>query len=183
MKNSAKSITSHQTSWVMLFILLSTNFHCANSECPEGTSKVSKDNIEECVKPSGVRHGAYLKKYKNGQTLTKGYYINGLQEGKWETWWSNGNRKVECSFKNGGLHGVYREWHSNGQFYFEAEYEKGIKIRQYPFLEEQNRLTLCCDQHANLEICMTKDGVSIDEILNSEERISKSQSMCRHARQ
>jgi hypothetical protein len=163
----------------MLFFLVLANNHCNTSKCPGDATVVRKGNVEECVTPSGVRHGFYLEKNSKGHEIEKGYYIKGKKNGKWESWWDNGEKKVECNFKDGKLHGVYREWHLNGKFYFESEYFNGKKVSHSPSLKEVEHFLVCCDDNGILEICMTKDGVQLDQIIDKKELRAKSQLMCR----
>lgn len=59
----------------------------------------------------------YLREYfyENGKLATKGWYINGKQDGLWEWWYENGNKKDEATINQGLYIEQRKHWFANGK--------------------------------------------------------------------
>jgi hypothetical protein len=101
-------------------------------------------NIAEVLHPSGavrfryarvlspdgkswIRHGLFRAYSEDGQLVSEGMYVNGLEEGRWRDFHSNGHLAAEGSYSAGKEHGVWRHWKADGTPEAATNYVNGVE--------------------------------------------------------
>ena len=77
--------------------------------------------------------GEYLVFFENGDTLTGGFYKNGLKNGKWS--WKNdtGKMDMEGGFEGGMQNGIWNYYFSSGELSYKASFLKGKKHGEWHY--------------------------------------------------
>ncbi|MXO06832.1 toxin-antitoxin system YwqK family antitoxin [Flavobacterium sp. HBTb2-11-1] len=84
---------------------------------------------------NGIQNGLYESFYENGKLETRTNWLNGETEGKSEIWYENGQKKGIQFYKSGLTNGNYKLWHSNGKLradmYFSMGKKNGKAVKYY----------------------------------------------------
>lgn len=69
-----------------------------------------------------IRHGLFTEFHPNGQLVSEGTYVNGLEEGPWRDFYENGQLAAEGQYAVGVEEGVWRYWNSQGELESTEDY-------------------------------------------------------------
>lgn len=86
--------------------------------------------------------GEYIELYKNGLPKMRGQKVNGVRQGKWQSWHPNGAKASEVSYVDGKENGKYIVYHDNGQIRHTGRYSMGEKVDKWKFYSEEGELVL-----------------------------------------
>jgi len=64
-----------------------------------------------------------INKWRNGKISSKGYMLDGTEQGTWQYWDSLGNKVEETNFLRGRLHGKSTIYYTNGKKHIESNYK------------------------------------------------------------
>lgn len=77
---------------------------------------------------SGYRDGTYIKFYPSGDEVeTKGYYQQGLKNGRWTGYYQNGNVEEIMFYIDGELEGGYESFYKNTKLHRKGLYLQSLK--------------------------------------------------------
>lgn len=77
----------------------------------------------------GLLEGDFVEYDENGEQLTRGQYISGMEEGDW--FYRHGEKIEKGSFYEGQQIGTWRTWFANGKVASEVQYEQGLPDGYY----------------------------------------------------
>ena len=103
------------------------------------SGKISGYNKKGAI-VNGVREGAWVDYWSNGQLWSKGNYKNGKQDGAWFIFYNNGQLRIKENYKNGKLDGAWVAYYSNGQLRFKGNYKNGESEGAWVGFEEDGRV-------------------------------------------
>lgn len=69
--------------------------------------------------------GDYLELYPDKAIKQKGKYVNGLKDGKWQTWFQNGEKESVTTWDNGFRNGVFEIYSAEGKLQKSGNYKSG----------------------------------------------------------
>jgi antitoxin component YwqK of YwqJK toxin-antitoxin module len=72
----------------------------------------------------GKRHGEWKAWGENGNLMTIGHYINGVENGHKVVYYPNGNKRYEGDFKDDKRVGVWKFWLQDGTLAKEINYDE-----------------------------------------------------------
>lgn len=75
-----------------------------------------------------IRHGEYIRWYRNGVMAHKGSFQFGEPTGEAEWWHTNGQRQVVGKYADGQPGGQWVWWHDNGMRKISGEYYAGTQV-------------------------------------------------------
>lgn len=85
---------------------------------------------------NGKEEGEHKSWYENGRLRERRYYVGGKKEGTHFGWYENGSRRFEYQYKGDLFHGAYLEWFADGQpfrrHHFSGGHESGSQQVWYP---------------------------------------------------
>ena len=122
---------------ILLTILLSTSFSTFALEldnsfkafCYESPKVQKRNGVYYLPNKQEPFTGQNVCVYKSDDWLpqyhSKGYFLNGLRDGKWTWWYESGQKWTEINYINGSLEGKFIWWYKNGQTAEEKEYING----------------------------------------------------------
>lgn len=87
-----------------------------------------------------VRHGKYVRWYRNGVIAHQGSYQFGEPSGEAEWWHPNGQRQVVGSYVDGEPDGQWVWWHDNGMRKISGEYYAGTQVGLWRSWSAQGQL-------------------------------------------
>jgi len=74
-------------------------------------------------KVRNLKHGKYIKNFRNGQTQARGTYDSGKQIGLWVMYYESGQIRSKVSYKAEKLNGKAAYWYESGQLKSIANYK------------------------------------------------------------
>ena len=86
--------------------------------------------------------GEYLELYNNDLPKMRGHKVDGLRQGKWESWHFTGTKASEGYYVDGKEHGIYTVFHENGKISHKGRFEMGKRIGSWKFYSEEGELIL-----------------------------------------
>jgi len=98
------------------------------------------NTIEYTINEKGQKHGMYLIRHRNGQTMIVQSYINGIMEGPSIEYYPSGQIKMMSRFKYNRLEGEFTEWYENGLIKEESYYQDGVKHGESTIWSLHNRI-------------------------------------------
>jgi len=109
------------------------------------------ENDEYYLRTAWDEHGEIMVEDGNGEYITyydstanvleKGYYKDGLREGKWLVYYPEFEAiQLEQHYHNGALHGEIKTYYANGLPFTEGEFEEGKKIGDWNWYYENGQL-------------------------------------------
>ena len=87
-----------------------------------------------------VMHGLAITYHANGQTESRGKYLEGKKHGEFVWWYENGQKKSAGSYQNGKEDGRWNWWHENGIPKARGSYRLGAQIGQWSTWNESGKL-------------------------------------------
>jgi len=90
------------------------------------TGKVTGD--EQGTFKNGVKEGAWVEYFENGQLRFKQNYKNGMLEGAFISYYKNGQLFAKGNHKNSKREGAWVYYHENGQLEHKGNLKNGKKI-------------------------------------------------------
>lgn len=68
------------------------------------------------------------KGYKDGRVVEEIEYVNGVKNGKYNTYYDNGSPLSVGTYKDGSLSGMFTAYYPNGKVQFQGEYSYGVRM-------------------------------------------------------
>jgi len=93
---------------------------------------IYKSNGEYAIQgeiKNGLKYGAHIQWYENGQKMSEVSYIDGKEEGIATAWYENGQKMMEINYKDGNEDGKGTEWNEDGIISSEAIFKDGDCIK------------------------------------------------------
>jgi len=100
---------------VLIYVFILFLVSCSNKDVRVEYYSNGQIHLKCEISANGVRDGAYISYYQNGQKRSEGNYKNDKQTGFWITWHENGNKSSEGSYKNGLQTNEWRFYYKNGK--------------------------------------------------------------------
>ena len=73
-----------------------------------------------------LKHGICMKWTQAGTLEMRGEFVDGLPDGRMETWYDTGQRKMTSTWRSGKLHGPLTSWDLSGTVILRREYVYGM---------------------------------------------------------
>ena len=80
--------------------------------------------------------------HSNGNSKSKGLYIEGEKDGHWEDYYENGQLKRIINFKSGKKDGIWKQYHPNTKLWCKGYFKDGEKIGEWLYYDENGNLYL-----------------------------------------
>lgn len=71
--------------------------------------------------------GIYQSWWRNGNRKSKGFFVNGKENGPIYIWWKNGNKEAIGKFVNGKVDGEGLSWFQSGRRHTKVFYTDGVE--------------------------------------------------------
>lgn len=156
-------------------MLVFSAFTGCSPQTPEGTVRpftregraglIIVEGSEVFREGKWVKHGPFVFRDELGEEISRGTYVNGLEDGPWTQRYEDGSRGVG-SFVNGEREGQWRTFHPNGKLQDAGEYSKGMRTGRWVSLRDDGtRLRTAEYVDGKKEGKVTwyrKDGATVD---------------------
>jgi len=90
------------------------------------------DNMEKGNYVDGKEEGLWETYYSNGNLMYKGPYKNGLKDGIWELYWFNGKLAEKGSYVNNDADGIWEYYNEDGSLKERGLYKYDKLVKQLP---------------------------------------------------
>ena len=106
-----------------------------------------KDGSLILVEPySNGKINGVSKGYKNKQVVEEIEYVNGVKNGKFNTYYDNGRPLSVGRYKDGLLSGMFTTYYPNGAVQYKGEYSYGVRMGIWVTYDEQGN-EISSDRH------------------------------------
>ena len=119
---------------IKFFTITCTFFLTISYSCKGKTQQTVK-------KPAKNNTSTYknVENYPNGNLKIKGDIVNGIKQGKWESFYENGNKWSECTYVFGKRNGIYKTFYPNGNLKMHGVYQEDKKVDVWFFYLENGK--------------------------------------------
>lgn len=134
-----------------LILIFSVSLFSCNNNSDTETNSDNTETIEEVELYNGIPiskeepdnyTGEYLELYKNDLPKMRGHKVDGIRQGKWQSWHFTGAIASEANYIDGKEDGLYTVYHDNGKIRHQGFYEMGIKKGSWKFFTEEGDLAI-----------------------------------------
>lgn len=112
----------------------------ASHELFTGTIVDTNNVIIKISVVNGVKNGKFETFYLNGQIEKSGNIFNNKNEGEWKYYYKNGQIESEGNFHNDQPDGRWDSYYDNGQLQSTGNYAGGKMIGLWSFYDKKGRL-------------------------------------------
>lgn len=106
-------------------------------ECPAGSWRVCHGVFHWCRNPAGVRHGAWIRLFPNGEISLQIEYKDGQRHGPWTQWYPGGKKWKQGAYNRGKEHGSWNGWYPNGQQSYIHLYDNDAPVGHWIHWDEK----------------------------------------------
>jgi len=89
---------------------------------------------------NGIKHGAFITFYHNGEYEKYGLIENDKNVGDWSYFYPNGQLESMGSFENNKANGIWTNYHPNGKIKAEGEYKEGEQHGYWKYYNQSGKL-------------------------------------------
>jgi hypothetical protein len=106
----------------------------------------------------GIKHGAFITFYTNGNYEKYGMVENDVNIGTWSYFYPDGQLESTGSFKNNKPEGEWVSYYPNGKIKAKGEYIEGEQHGRWKFYDEEGEL---------INVYIFGNGVFLEKLINS----------------
>lgn len=103
------------------------NFYTQKALCPNGTQafqQITPTTVSHFCRKGQTNHGPSAITNRLGQVVTRGWYKDGLKEGRWHRYYKSGHPSEIITYHKGYRIGWWRRYYHNGSLKSQCKYEK-----------------------------------------------------------
>ena len=115
-------------------------YKSSSNELYTGVVSDTSDVIITFEVVNGIKHGAFITFYHNGEYEKYGLIENDKNVGEWSYFYPNGQLESMGSFENNKANGIWTNYHPNGKIKAEGEYKEGEQHGYWKYYNQSGKL-------------------------------------------
>jgi hypothetical protein len=115
-------------------------YKSSSNELYTGVVSDTSDVIITFEVVNGIKHGAFITFYHNGEYEKYGLIENDKNVGEWSYFYPNGQLESTGSFENNKAYGIWTNYHPNGKIKAEGEYKEGEQHGYWKYYNQSGKL-------------------------------------------
>ena len=115
-------------------------YKSSSNELYTGVVSDTSDVIITFEVVNGIKHGAFITFYHNGEYEKYGLIENDKNVGDWSYFYPNGQLESMGSFENNKANGIWTNYHPNGKIKAEGEYKEGEQHGYWKYYNQSGKL-------------------------------------------
>ena len=115
-------------------------YKSSSNELYTGVVSDTSDVIITFEVVNGIKHGAFITFYHNGEYEKYGLIENDKNVGDWSYFYPNGQLESTGSFENNKANGIWTNYHPNGKIKAEGEYKEGEQHGYWKYYNQSGKL-------------------------------------------